>query len=92
MVVNLRKREFIIICHKQAILKRDIEVVKKTFRCSNIFFYNRTRVQAFMPQFRISEHYYGKRYKLGKFCTVNSANCTESALNQLKLNRKYFGT
>jgi len=34
-------------------------VVKKTFRYSNVF---PTTVQPFMPQFRISEHYYGKRY------------------------------
>ncbi len=32
-------------------------VVKKTFRYSNVFF-----LQPLMPQFRHSEHYYGKRY------------------------------
>jgi hypothetical protein len=33
-------------------------VVKKTFRYSNVF---STTVHPLMPQFRISEHYYGKR-------------------------------
>ncbi len=40
-----------------------IVVVKKKFRYSNVFFYNRTIVQSFIPQYRNSEHYYGKRYK-----------------------------
>jgi hypothetical protein len=39
-----------------------IVVVKKTLRYSKVFSYNRTPVHAFIPQFRISEHYYGKRY------------------------------
>ncbi len=34
-------------------------VVKKTFRYSNVFF-----LQPLIPQFRISEHNYGKRYKI----------------------------
>ena len=25
----------------------------------------------------VAEHYYGKRYKLGNFCTVNSVNCID---------------
>ncbi len=40
-----------------------IVVVKKTLRYSNVFFYNRTPVQPFMPHFRISEHYYGNGIK-----------------------------
>jgi len=39
-----------------------IVVVKKTFRYSNIFFYNRTRAYAAIPQLRNFEHYYEKRY------------------------------
>jgi hypothetical protein len=42
---------------------RHIVVVKKTFWYSKVFFYNRTSVQAFISQFRNSEHYYEKRYK-----------------------------
>ncbi len=37
-----------------------IMVVKKTLQYSNIF---STTVHAFMPQFRIWEHYDGKRYR-----------------------------
>jgi hypothetical protein len=49
-------------------------VVKKTFRYSNVFFYNRTSVQSFMPQFRIAEPCYGKRYKTGcYFSTLPAA-------------------
>jgi hypothetical protein len=44
--------------------RRYIVVVKKTFRYSNVFFYNRTLVYAPIPQFGTSEHYNGKRYKL----------------------------
>ncbi|MEE9496238.1 MAG: hypothetical protein V3V39_06895, partial [Desulfobacterales bacterium] len=33
-------------------------------RYSNVFFYNRTIVQAFIPHFRNSKHYYGKRYNI----------------------------
>ena len=40
-----------------------IVVVKKTFRYSNVFFYNRTPVYAAIPQLRNFEHYYEKRYK-----------------------------
>ena len=41
-------------------------VVKKTFRYSNVFFYNRTRAYAAIPQLRNFEHYYEKRYKIKK--------------------------
>ncbi len=37
-----------------------IVVVKKTSGIQTFF---STTVQALIPQFRISEHYYGKRYK-----------------------------
>jgi len=41
---------------------RFIVVVKKTFRYLNVFFYNRTRAYAAIPQLRNFEHYYEKRY------------------------------
>jgi hypothetical protein len=40
-----------------------IVVVKKTLRYSNVFFYNRTRVYAAIPQLRNFEHYNEKRYR-----------------------------
>ena len=39
-------------------MARLIVVVKKTYRHSNVFF-----LQPLIPQFCISGHYYGKRYK-----------------------------
>jgi len=36
-------------------------IVKKMLRYSNVF---STTLQAFMPQFRHFEHYYGKRHNL----------------------------
>ena len=42
-----------------------IEVVKKTFRYPNVFFYYRNAffLQPLMPQSFIPEHFYGKGYK-----------------------------
>jgi hypothetical protein len=51
-----------------------IVVVKKTFRYSNVFFYNRTRAYAAIPQLRNFEHYYEKRYNLSNNKSVEINN------------------
>ena len=52
----------ILVCFLLYSSLRLIVVVKKTLRYSNVFFYNRTRAYAAIPQLRNFEHYYEKRY------------------------------
>ena len=52
MILDLRYKKMLTFIFLSVLLLTFIVAVKKTLRYSSVFFYNRTRVQSFMPQFR----------------------------------------